>query len=116
MLKDGLYHHSIFLPEEIKPTGKILPHYTSHAREQARKDRYGEINLPDVIDLDSMRIDEIEVKDGKAIKIVCRKPLDLWRDMTFVLVPFSRKVITTWSNMKHDHHSSVDLEKYVKPY
>lgn len=114
-MQDGIYNHRVYLPDNLKPTGQMLPQYTSHAREQAKKDRYGEIELPSVIDFSLMRIDEVEVKDGKAVKIVCRKQIDKWRDMTLVLSIAKRKVITVWSNMYHDQHASVDLDKYVRP-
>lgn len=115
MLQDGTYNYRVHLPQEHLPTGQILPVYTHHARQQAKEDKYGNIELPQVIDLSVMRIDEVEVVNGKVHKIVCRKPLDALRDFTLVLVPITRKVITVWSNLNTDQHHSTNLDKYVRP-
>jgi hypothetical protein len=114
---DGLYHTDIALPTGYRhPAAMVSVTYSRHATEEARKDRYGLIDLPGSIDLRVYHTVEVEVKQGRVAKIVARGPLDNTHDKVIVLMPQMGQpwfVKTVWINRHDDLHRTLDHSRYV---
>jgi hypothetical protein len=130
-----LYHSDIFLPRRITklcPTGIIRLTYSDHAINASNTDRYGKINLPNILPITLCEIIEVESREvkresgdfTKIVKIVCRLP-DLtyprWVkttefDLCFVIVPVQKDiwhVKTVWINERNDTHKTLNPTPYV---
>lgn len=113
MLIDGLYHTDVYLPFQLNLKGVLRPYYTAHARQAAASDRYGTIILRDTLNLDSLKIVEVEIRAGRAVKIVGRMPYNNWLDITIVITA-AGIVKTVWLNKKSDTHRTLDCSKYIQ--
>lgn len=109
-----LYHYQIFFPEEINlPSGSLLPVYSKHALAEAKTDRYGPIELPEIIHFEKYKVIELELDErDRLIKVLCRGRLDSRRDICLAIMPTTRKVKTIWSNLLEDEHFTLDEKKY----
>ncbi len=114
-----LYHKEIGFPEslELKYEYTFNLKYSTHALEAAKKDRYGEIKLPQGISFPRRNIVEVESKDGvKVDKMVVRFPYALNNelDICMVIIPDKSLVKTVWFNKSTDKHPTLDKNKYEK--
>jgi hypothetical protein len=122
------FHKEVGYPEKvIIPEGTIYLEETSHARKEAKNDRYlnddeDKLEIPDSIEVSNNNIFEIET-DEQAItqKIACRVDYDSDRDLVLALQrpngnmysPTNKwKVKTVWINMKNDKHETLDSSNY----
>lgn len=102
------------IPHELIPRGCMQVSYTRHAYDEAHTDKY--INpaifprmhapMPLVINFDEVEIHEVYVKDGQVVKLTCRFPINKVHDLTLVINPKRRTVITLWINMWDDRHGA----------
>lgn len=109
-----LYHKDIYLPEIKKENKPVKLHYTHHAIEASKSDRYGQINLPEKINLIEWDLVELETDDktGNIQKIVVRKNYSKIHDIVLVIIPSTCRVKTVWLNTKNDNHKTLDRKKY----
>lgn len=116
-MRDGLYHAEVGLPERYRhPACRVVIQYSQHALREARRDRYGMMELPDFVDLSTYRTVEVEVTSGRVSKLVVRGALDEYRDIVFVLIPKAGKpwfVKTVWVNLNSDTHRTLDRSRYI---
>jgi len=122
--QDGLYHRDVgfpknwveLLPRNFRPTNIKLT-YGSHARKEALSDKYGSIELPQTLafNKDALYLFEIEIKDGKVVKLGVRKSHDELNDLIIIFQPNDGFVRTVWLNRKEDSHKTLDTSKYRKP-
>lgn len=112
-----LYHYQVFMPKLNMPTGIIELDYSGHALRESKKDRYGHIKLPQIINTDKNNVTPIEVEtedDGTVNKVVYRLPLDNTRDLCVVVLVATGRVKTVWVNLKSDQHKTLDARRYVR--
>lgn len=104
----SLYHKDIGLPARYRhPNATVKVEWTKHAINAAQSDRYGNVDVVDTIDLSRFETVEVEVTEGKIVKILVRGEFDDYLDVTYALIPIAGqawKVKTTWLNMWDDHH------------
>lgn len=115
-----LYHNKIFVPANITKRiqfilGKVIPlTYSGHAINAAQDDRYGTIDLPKAIAIESVsQVFEIETDSaGLIVKMGIRVPHDSINDLVIILSVNTQTVKTVWLNRKSDAHKSLDRNKY----
>lgn len=120
---ETIYHADLGLPKGfVPPTERIEINYglhpDSHARAEAKADRYGEIRLPKTLSLHRMKVIEVGMVDGKISKILFRGRLDDRRDLCIVLIPNGNRpwrCKTVWVNTKWDKHKTLDRSRYAIP-
>jgi hypothetical protein len=121
-----LYHRDIGFPQMVIPTGRYNCEYSQHALEAAHDDRYGQVDLPDFIDVMQKNIIEIEVssdtgyreEEHKIVKMVVRVPYDEEKDLVLAFIPHGADtaiVKTMWFNTKGDSHRTLDRYRYTNP-
>lgn len=117
MRTDGLYHASVMLPAGYRhPNCVVGIEYSRHAKDEARRDRYGLIDLPASVNLSGYQTVEVEVVGGAIHKIVVRGAMDDTRDRILVLMPRAGRAWlckTTWVNLRSDSHKTLDRSRYV---
>lgn len=117
-MKDYLFHKDVFLPKKVtQPVWEDDLEYTTHAKEEAQKDRYGLIELPLKIDFNKATLIEAEAF-GNDKMLVCTKQvwrvsLDSKRDLC-VVVTREGRVKTVWVNLSSDKHITLKSDKYSK--
>ena len=110
----ALYHHEVYIPTNIKlPTGAYSLTYSQHARQAARSDRYGHIPLPAYIDTSKAMLIEVEIENGKILKILYRSQLNDKLDVCIVVIPGRWFVKTLWINESSDKHFTLNRNKYA---
>lgn len=118
MSTETLYHSEIKLPAGfVAPTGKVELRWTSHARQEAAKDRYTNIPQFKALTLARFKVIEVGVVNGRVSKIVFRGRLDNTNDVVIVLIPNGTApwtVKTVWVNKTNDLHRTLDRSKYVR--
>jgi hypothetical protein len=117
---EKLYHKDIGFPDDLELPAGFHPimtlRYGSHANEEALKDRYGPIRLPQRIDVRKGTTIEVGVRDDRIIsKMVIRFDYDAEKDIVMVINPKDGFVRTVWFNMKSDQHKTLDRSKYADP-
>jgi hypothetical protein len=114
-----LYHREKGFPEDVRlPRGfspVIRLRYGSHARQESLADRYGNIKLPETIDVRKGDIFEIGVIGNVVSKMAVRFPYNDKLDMVLVIQPSDGFVRTVWANEKGDTHKTLNLSKYADP-
>ena len=85
--------------------------YSYHAIKASENDRYGKIQLPINLNVDSALLVEMEVANGVMVKGVYRVPYDNQCDLIIVML-VDGKVKTVWLNYKSDKHHTLDKSKY----
>lgn len=112
--KKFTYHALKGFPASLNlPTKTYLLNYTKHARQEALKDMYADkISLPTHLDFSSVDISKIVVVNKTITKMMCRKPYNEELDLTLVIDPRDRSVITVWLNEKNDNLGNIYLHKY----
>ncbi|QDJ96236.1 hypothetical protein Xoosp13_49 [Xanthomonas phage Xoo-sp13] len=101
------------MPRGFTPVIKLR--YGGHAREEAMLDKYGNIKLPDVVDVRKGDVVEVGVTNNVVTKMVVRFHYDDRRDIVLVINPSDGFVRTVWANDKNDKHKSLNRAKYVDP-
>lgn len=111
------YHYEIGIPRGLDlPRGVISLWPTRHCVEEARKDRYGPIEVPDHIDTRRARLVEVTTDDEHRVKAALyRVSYDKDRDLCIVVSFPDRMVKTVWSNLKTDTHTTLRRELYAVP-
>lgn len=112
-----LYHADIRLPEGFRlPARLVQLSYSRHALRAATDDRYGEIPLTPVLNLEYCQTIEVGLEDRRVKKVVVRTELDDDNDVVFVLIPEPGAwfVKTVWINRRNDCHKTLDRSRYVK--
>lgn len=112
-----LYHADIFLPRQLTlPRGIFLLQYGRHARQAAKDDRYGDLtpHLPAYVNCDKARLIEVEVIDGKVVKVVYRQSLNQQKDICLAIDPRTWFVKTVWANLKSDTHPTLNPRRYAR--
>ena len=116
-LQNGLFHKDIGLPiapNKIKFYCRLK--YSHHAINASNNDRYGKINLPDILNTtkDDVTLIELETRNGKPYKGVYRLSHCKKYDMVIVVLYETRLVKTVWLNCKNDKHNTLKHWKYTK--
>lgn len=112
-----LYHHTLGFPKDfVAPNKVVRVNYSSHAKREAVKDRYGILQLPKYVDLGLLEVIEVGMRNSAVSKIVFRGSLDETRDYCIVLIPnvpnqpwFAK---TCWINLKSDKHKTLNMRRY----
>lgn len=120
---ETIYHADLGLPKGFVPPSERISinygsHPDSHARAEAKADRYGEIRLPKTLSLHRMNVIEVGMVDGVVSKILFRGRLDDRRDLCIVLIPNGSRpwrCKTVWVNTKYDKHTTLDTSRYAIP-
>lgn len=116
---ERLYHREKGFPQDVNLPRGFSPvvrlRYGGHARQEAMADRYGNLKLPDVIDVRKGDIFEIGVTGNTVTKMAVRMPYDDKIDLVVVFMPADGFVKTVWANTKGDTHKTLDLSKYADP-
>lgn len=115
------YHKDIGFPEDLVMPRGFRPvmrlQYGPHSRKEAMAEKYGNLNLPDVIDVRNFTTIEVGVDaDGKTVnKLVLRASYDKEKDIIIVVMPATGFVKTVWANLKSDAHSTLKRGNYLDP-
>lgn len=113
----SLYHRSVYAPAAMfRSPGVVRLHYTRHALQAAKDDKYGDMTryLRTYLDFDAADIVEVEVTNGEITKRVIRVPVNNELVLVMVVSGIGR-VITVWANQLNDDHASLDRTKFVQP-
>lgn len=109
-----LYHKDVFMPRLNLPKGRFKLTYGNHAKRAAETDEYTTIILPAYLDTNWAEVIEVEVINGKPVKIVYRKPFDFDRDLIIVINTKDFFVKTVWINEANDKHNTLNTSRYVR--
>lgn len=116
---ERLYHKDIGFPKDVQMPRGFSPvirlRYGQHARDEAASDKYGNLKLPNAVDVRKGQIVEIAVVGNTVVKMVVRFPYDDKKDLVMVIQPQDGFVRTVWANEKNDQHRSLNRNKYVDP-
>lgn len=116
---ETLYHREKGFPEDLQLPRGFSPvmklRYGGHSRQEAMADRYGNLKLPDTVDVRKGDIFEIGVVGNMVTKMAVRFPYDDKIDLVIVLQPSDGFVRTVWANTKDDTHKTINLAKYADP-
>lgn len=116
---ERLYHREKGFPDNVNLPRGFSPvvrlRYGSHSRQEAMADRYGNLKLPDSIDVRNGDIFEIGVTGNTVSKMAVRMPYDDKIDLVIVFMPADGFVKTVWANTKGDTHKTLNLSKYADP-
>ena len=116
---ERLYHEDIGFPTNASlPPGfspVIRLRYGGHARQEAMIDRYGDLKLPDVIDIRKGDLFEVGVTGNTVTKMAVRMPYDDRIDLIIVFKPRDGFVKTVWANEKNDKHRTLNRSRYIDP-
>ena len=111
-----LYHTEIGLPSNVElPSGVFNLTYSNHAKRASYDDRYGQMSLPDTLDIDNAKLIEIEVENNEVTKGVYRTKYDDDLDLIVVMIPHKSFVKTVWFNKNTDTHNTLQAWKYSRP-
>lgn len=106
-----IYNQAVYMPQTIVNIGRAryTPHYSQHAQEAAKSDRYGLINLPVSVVFSGSDIIECEVIDNTLNKIIVRVSYDNKNDIILVMLIKSDSLFvkTVWLNSKSDNHRTL---------
>lgn len=111
-----LFHKDLGLPSFLKlPKGEVTLVHSAHAKRAADSDRYGEIELPDSINLDGAEIIEVEASGPNVLKAVYRIPYCFTYDLILVIIPENESCFlkTAWLNAANDKHETLDVSRYT---
>lgn len=108
------YHVDIYMPETfLSMQFATLLRYTRHALEAAKGDRYGQINLPKVLDTRHAELVEVSLPRGKRQRSLWRQWYDDQHDLCIVLEHDAGVVVTVWLNQRDDQHATLREEDYA---
>ncbi len=106
------------MPAGLKlPQGKFVLNYSDHALQEKKKDKFGEISLPEMLDTEKAEVVEVELDKLGVSKIVYRAPMDNYRDISLAIIPGKKTMFvkTVWSNIWNDRHKTLNTSRYAKP-
>ncbi len=109
-----LFHSDVYLPEQVAsliPKSVIKVDATSHAKQAAKSDRYGEFELPSYINLKFAKVFEIEIINNRLTKFAVRERYDNQFDIVMVITR-DYNIKTAWLNENTDRHFTLDKNKY----
>lgn len=116
----ALYHRDVHWPKRIQnklPFGVRTLSYSQHAVKASQDDRYGIIQLPHKVNLDTVSVVEAEEldKNSPISKIVFRFPLDEGRDLVVAAIPERTGLFvkTVWINVANDSHKTLRKNEYL---
>jgi hypothetical protein len=111
-----LYHYQLGFPIAVNLPKRLKVRYSQHALRAMKDDRYGLVQLSEVLDLSAAKVIELELDANEApIKIVIRLPLDAERDACLAIaVQGTLMVKTVWVNLRSDAHKTLNLSRYSK--
>lgn len=119
------YHKDIGFPDDLEfPRGFLTAgrsvislRYGTHSREEAMKEKYGVLQLPQRIDLKNSDIFEVGTRPGSNVieKVCVRMPHDTEKDIVIVIMVPSCFVKTVWANLKTDSHKTLNRGNYKDP-
>ena len=107
------YHADIFMPEWFRlPLGLFRLKFTSHARQEARKDG---VTLPVYLNTATARLFEMIEEKGRAVKLAFRIDYTNTLDLCVVVAidEYPWVVVTCWVNKKSDRHATLNRSNYV---
>lgn len=119
-----LYHKDVFMPRRVRESFLQLTRNghgiqtlvaSNHARNAAKNDRFGVIDLPSQISFDTMEIIEIEHDGKKCLKAVIREN-GQEKNRVLVVCPIALGqwlVKTVWINLADDNHRTLKRHMYV---
>lgn len=122
-----LYHIELGFPVNFTyPTTTVPLEWGVHAKEQASRDRYGDIDLLEEINTNDFYPIEIDFDSSTSTiyKMVLRSKYNIQTakypyglNVILVVCPRARAwfVKTTWYNQAIDKHSTLDETKYTVP-
>lgn len=110
--EDGLYHRDIGMPECWPVNGRWVDlKYSNHAKRACIRDRYGVIPPLNRVQIFLDQLVEVEIREGKLVKLVARVRFNGVFDLILVLNP-DGLVRTCWLNRVTDVHKTLDRSKY----
>lgn len=116
---ERLYHKDIGFPTDASLPRGFSPvvrlNYGGHARQEAMTDRYGDLRLPDVIDIRKGDLFEVGVTGNTVTKMAVRMPYNDKIDLVIVFMPERGFVKTVWANEKNDQHRTLNRARYIDP-
>lgn len=114
-MKDGLYHKDIGfpIPASSFKFGTVGLKYSRHAIEASFNDRYGWINLPDLLNTNTAVLIELEIRAGRIVKLVYRTKYNNQYDL-ILAIALGGLVKTVWLNSNEDSHNTLNLNRYQK--
>ena len=118
VVSSKLYHKDIGFPTDVQvPIGHMDLEYSRHAMDEASSDKYsiGGVDLPEFIDFQLDNVIEIEVDNGKILKMVVRVSYDEEKDLVLAIIPQNGLVKTVWFNTRGDKHRTLDKWRYTNP-
>lgn len=113
MIVTGIYHKDVFMPKLNLSKVDMVMSYTYHAINAAKTDRYGEIELPEAINMADYEVVELEVVKNIPFKVTIRGHYDTRRDLVMVVLLRDNRVKTVWSNLKSDRHRTLKANNYL---
>lgn len=114
-----LYHESVYMPKKIRSIPeRICTFYavTMHAKESAKNDRLGQINIPSEVYFSGKEIVECEILSN-GLKFVVRLPYNKDNDIMYCILYDSdgcATLKTVWLNNMWDSHTTLDKSKYIR--
>jgi len=110
------YHTELGFPKDIVlPSGVFNLSYSYHAKNASYDDRYGQMSLPNTLNVDNAKLIEIEVEDNQVVKGVYRTNYSDDLDLIVVMIPQTSFVKTVWFNKTTDTHKTLQTWKYDRP-
>ena len=111
-----LYHTELGFPKNVDlPSGIFNLSYSHHAQNASYDDRYGQMHLPDTLNVDDAKLIEIEVENNQVVKGVYRINYSDDLDLIIVMIPQKSFVKTVWFNKTTDTHRTLQTWKYRRP-
>ena len=110
------YHTELGFPKNVDlPSGTFNLSYSYHAKNASYDDRYGQMNLPNTLNVDGAKLIEIEVEGNEVVKGVYRTSYNTDLDLIIVMIPQTSFVKTVWFNKTTDVHKTLQAWKYDRP-
>lgn len=114
----ALFTPDVYLPASLPlPSGVFNLDYGNHAKYKQKKDKFGPLVLPQILDTNKAQIVEVELIGKKITKVVYRMPMDKYRDICLAVIPRNNNLMfvkTVWSNPWNDKHSTLKTERYAQ--
>lgn len=115
-----LYHAEVKWPKRIKnllPFGVRELRYSGHALSASQDDRYGQMELPQQVNMADVYVFEAEeIRRGQLTKVVFRVEYNERLDMVVAAIPERGGLFvkTVWFNERRDNHKTLDRSKYQR--
>ena len=111
-----LYHTELGFPKNVDlPSGIFNLSYSHHAQNASYDDRYGQMHLPDTLNVDDAKLIEIEVENNQVVKGVYR--INYSDDLDLITTEHLGEVEFTVTDDKHTvitlSDTTEDLEERI---